>query len=527
MNNIHAVAASGAFVGAVVFGASCNGTTAAEGVPYPSEAGVVDASVDVQPAEASSEAISYVDTGSDAVEGTSPGCASGTLTCDAGCLSPDDVHTCGSCDNDCTQLGNVSAAGLHCVGRKCSYSCAAGYADCADSGTGCGTDLSAAATCGGCGTSCSPAAPLCLAADAGALFACASGCPPGAPTRCNGSCVDEDADSLNCGACGHSCLGGICLARVCQPVTLASGQDDPVGIAVDATSVYWTNNGTYADGGTPIDGTVMKVPRGGGSTVTLASGQSAPYGVAVNLTSVYWTTQVAAGTVMQVPLAGGTATTLASGQDLPTGVAVDGTSVYWASDSTVMKVPLGGGKPTILATQQNGASFIAVDATSVYWTNFAAGSPLTGTVMSVPLSGGPPKMLAQMQNSTGGIVVDASNVYWVEEGTKDNNFTDGTVMSVPIGGGTPIVLASSQNAPQFITVDATSLYWTNAGMEIHDFMDGAIVKMPLTGGATTTLALAQNNPWEIAVDATSVYWISQGTVANNYTDGTVLKIVKQ
>ena len=63
----------------------------------------------------------------------------------------------------------------------------------------------------------------------------------------------------------------------------------PLGIAVDATSVYWTN---YEGG------TVQKVGLGGGTPVTLASGQATPYDIAVDATSVYWTNL--GGTVMKV-----------------------------------------------------------------------------------------------------------------------------------------------------------------------------------------------------------------------------------
>jgi hypothetical protein len=82
------------------------------------------------------------------------------------------------------------------------------------------------------------------------------------------------------------------------PTTLASGQSYPGGIAVDATSVYWSNGGS---------GTVMKVSTGGGTPTTLASGQSDPYRIAVDATFVYWTNQGTAsnsytdGTVMTLP----------------------------------------------------------------------------------------------------------------------------------------------------------------------------------------------------------------------------------
>lgn len=76
------------------------------------------------------------------------------------------------------------------------------------------------------------------------------------------------------------------------PSTLLSGALAAYGLALDSTFVYVTHNGNNE--------TVGAVPLGGGAVATLATGQQQPLGIATDGVAVYWVTQLGGGTVMKV-----------------------------------------------------------------------------------------------------------------------------------------------------------------------------------------------------------------------------------
>jgi hypothetical protein len=200
--------------------------------------------------------------------------------------------------------------------------------------------------------------------------------------------------------------GGTPTALVSRQINLGSG------IAVDATGVYYQDKAT---------GSLMKVPLDGGTPTTLSAAAWwnslafandewwHPSGIAVDATSAYWTSDHW-NNVLKVSRYGSTPfIALASDQNEPRGIALDATSVYWTNygDGTIKKVSVNGGNPTTLATDQSKPRNITADAANVYWTNFG-----DGTVMTVPLNGGTPTVFAQ-GSGPAGIAVDVSYVYWI------------------------------------------------------------------------------------------------------------------
>jgi hypothetical protein len=143
---------------------------------------------------------------------------------------------------------------------------------------------------------------------------------------------------------------------------LFQGLGGPLGVAVDASSIYWTTVGSRSS----TSGTIWKasLPNATqpspGPPVALVTGQNNPSGLVVDDTNIYWANNAfepGAGSINALPLAGGATTTpvtVVGDLTSPYGIAVDGEDLYWTGDDitgsqgTIDKVSVNGGAVTNL-----------------------------------------------------------------------------------------------------------------------------------------------------------------------------------
>jgi streptogramin lyase len=187
------------------------------------------------------------------------------------------------------------------------------------------------------------------------------------------------------------------------------GAKGPVGIAVDASHIYWAN--TFASPGTigrsNLDGTE--------ASQSFISGASSPCGVAVNSEYVYWGNH-GTGTIGRARLNGSEINeSFISGADAPCGVTVDASHVYWANENgtTIGRANLDGSEPDeSFVTVAKEPVGVTVNGSFIYWGNNGSGTIGRATLNGTEQNN---SFIVGLGSCTDFPAVDATDIYWAND----------------------------------------------------------------------------------------------------------------
>jgi hypothetical protein len=213
-----------------------------------------------------------------------------------------------------------------------------------------------------------------------------------------------------------------------ETTEIATGQAQPLGLAVVGEDLFWVNRGT--DGGegyVPDSGNLMTAKVDGTGVAKVVTDLNMPSTVAADESFVYWTTfhsSVATndGTIVRMDRRTGTIEVLARDQAGPRSLAVQRGTVFW----------INWGHTNSLDADRVGGEV-------------AQWSPTTRTVTTIAAD--EPAPLA--------LFVDDSDVYW---GTQNGDRGVATLRRAPRIGGAPESVATRAGRLTGISSDETSLF---------------------------------------------------------------------
>lgn len=254
-----------------------------------------------------------------------------------------------------------------------------------------------------------------------------------------------------------------------EPEDLASGIDEPTGIAIDAANVYVTTDGR---GGSSRTASLFRIPKKGGELVRLARLHVRAGSPIVDDAGVVY--------LADPPLPAGGKTAYAEGyasvfaitpdggeseiegfNNTSRSIVADGKQVYWSdwNAGTLLMAPRKGGIASPVTSATVKAQVIVADADTLYWSGMAG---TRSVLQKVAKSGGTPITIASGSEMTvSDLAVDGTSVWFVDETTADKP----AVYQVPKAGGTPVLVAAEVSSGARIAVDETDVYWST----LHGF----------------------------------------------------------
>ncbi len=368
-----------------------------------------------------------------------------------------------------------------------------------------------------------------------------------------GTCQKKQSSLPTCGPWSASGDDGSVLDPK-QPTLVASGQTNPVALAIADNKIIWTSRGTFAKDGTPNgDGSVKIVPFKGKQPLTIAAGQASPHDIAVDAGRYFavWT-NAGSHQIMWASFADSTMTPigkpLIDGLLQPEGIAVNAQTVYWTElasqkvyqlDTKVLNGELvlaASEKPVeLLPPSPPGISprGIAAAKNAVCWTyedklmtsEGVVACSLKSQTVAIATKQRTPRAIAMSVDVNG----NATAVYWANFDARSTTdpLLGGGIWKVDLSGTTPglPVLIAEEAYPAGLSIDpdGQTLFWTSRSSL------GAIMTLKKGDATPTVLVKDQRNPGSIAVTADTVFWINEGTTnlaEGAVPDGAIMKVAK-
>lgn len=263
------------------------------------------------------------------------------------------------------------------------------------------------------------------------------------------------------------------------PVRLvAKNQNFPIGLAANASAIFWAERGDSPWDGSPDSGSgrIWTAGLDGSNPHPIATGQHDPEGIAADASAVYWTNfNSQNGTIMRYDLASGAVSTVATDQGYTGGILDVNGSVYWFGQGLNVLRP-GASAPQFLGWY--GGVNLASDGKNLYWTDYGNYPDAPGgQVWRMPLDGSSaPVSLVAGQPQSWGVQVSGGTVFFSDQAWQQP--FPASINRIDNGVATPIV--QGNEIMKYFAVDAQFAYYVNGGN---------LYKAPLdASGAPTLLA---------------------------------------